>query len=72
MVKDEMVRAIPVTSLRAHRVVGFRGSPHFVVNQLRDGGEVVGFKRLQPFISSGRFLVLISVRGRVDPRAIPH
>jgi hypothetical protein len=47
--------------VKAHRVVSRRDSPHFLDNRLKDGGEVVSLTRR---------LVLISVRGRVDPRAI--
>jgi hypothetical protein len=43
--------------------------PHFLDNRLIDGGEVISLTRRQPFIP-GRFLVLISVRGWVDPRPI--
>jgi hypothetical protein len=44
--------------------------PHFLDNRFKDGGEVV-----KPYVPAaplhaGRFLVLISIRGRVDPRAI--
>jgi hypothetical protein len=38
-------------------------------NRLTDGGEVVSLTRRPPF-TPGRFLVLISVRGWVDSRAI--
>jgi hypothetical protein len=34
--------------------------PHFLDNQLTDGGEIVSLTVLYP---PGRFLVLISVRG---------
>jgi hypothetical protein len=45
--------------------------PHFPDNQLIDSGEVVSLaRRPAALYSPGRFLVLISVRGRVDPRAI--
>jgi hypothetical protein len=53
---------------KAIPVKGCGGSsklPHFLDNQLIDGGEVVNFP-----LPPERFMVLISVRGRVDPRAI--
>jgi hypothetical protein len=43
--------------------------PHFLENRLTDGGEVVSLTR-RPLFTPGRFLVLISVRGSADPRAI--
>jgi hypothetical protein len=42
--------------------------PHFLDNRLTDGGEVVSLHASRP-LPPGRFLVLISVRGWVDPRA---
>jgi hypothetical protein len=39
-------------------------------SRLTDGGKVVSLTRRPPFTPTGRFLVLISVRGWVDPRAI--
>jgi hypothetical protein len=42
---------------------------HFLDNLLTDGGEVASITR-RPLFTPGRFLVLISVRGRVDSRAI--
>jgi hypothetical protein len=53
----------------AHRVVRSR-LPHFLDSRLTDCGKVVSFTRQPLFIPQGRFLVLISVRGWVDPRAI--
>jgi hypothetical protein len=42
--------------------------PHFLDNRLTDGGEV-SLTRWPPF-TPGRFLVLISIRGWVDPKPI--
>jgi hypothetical protein len=44
-------------------------APTFSDIQLTDGGKVVSPTRRQLFIP-GRFLVLISVRDGIDPRAI--
>jgi hypothetical protein len=43
--------------------------PYFLDSQLRDGGEAVSLT-CPPRFTSGRFLVLISIRGWVKPRAI--
>jgi hypothetical protein len=43
--------------------------PHFLDCCLTGGSEAVSHIRWPPFVP-GRFLVFISVRGRVDPRAI--
>jgi hypothetical protein len=44
-------------------------APTFLDDRLTDGGEVVSLTRQSPF-TPGIFFVLISVRRRVDPRAI--
>jgi hypothetical protein len=49
--------------------------PHLLDSRLTDGGKVVTLKRRPPITPpppppTGRFLVLIPVRGSVDPRAI--
>jgi hypothetical protein len=43
--------------------------PHFLDNQLMDGGKVVSLTHWPPF-TPRIFLVVISVRGSVNPRAI--
>jgi hypothetical protein len=42
--------------------------PHLLHNQVRDKDKFVSPTSRQPFEPPGRFLVLISVRGLVDPR----
>jgi hypothetical protein len=44
-------------------------APHFLNNQLTDGGEVVSLTRRPSFTPPGRFLVLISARDLVESRA---
>jgi hypothetical protein len=56
--------------VEAHRVVRRRDSHIFLDNRLIDGVEVVSLKRRPHLLPPGRFLVLISVTGWVDPRAI--
>jgi hypothetical protein len=43
---------------------------HFLDSRLTDGGKVVSLTRRPPFTPEGRFLVLISLRGSVDPRTV--
>jgi hypothetical protein len=50
-----------------------KATSYFLDNRFTDGGEVVSLTRRPPFTTPrppGRFLVLISGRGWVDPRAI--
>jgi hypothetical protein len=63
-------RAVPVTDRGGPQGCDTSTLPHFLNNRLTDGGEVVSLTRQRPFTPPGRFLVLISVRGWVDPRAI--
>jgi hypothetical protein len=44
--------------------------PHFLDNRLTDGGEVVSLTRGPRFTLQKQFLVLISVAGGINPRAI--
>jgi hypothetical protein len=45
-------------------------APYFLENRLIDGGEVVSLTHRPLFTQPGRFLVLISVTGSVQPG--PH
>jgi hypothetical protein len=51
-------------------VVRLRGFHILSRQSFTDGGEVVSLTRWPPYTPPGRFLVLISVRGRVYPRVI--
>jgi hypothetical protein len=62
------VKAIPVTSRGSPLGCETSRLPQFLDNRLTDGGKVVSLKRRPP-LPPGRFLILISVRGCVDPRA---
>jgi hypothetical protein len=63
-------KLVPVTDREGPGVCDTSRLPHFLDNRLTDGGEVVSLTRRLPFTPQGIFLVLISVRGWVDPRAI--
>jgi hypothetical protein len=40
--------------------------PHFLDNRFKYGGEAVSPALRPPFTHAGKFLILISVRGRVE------
>jgi hypothetical protein len=61
--------AIPVTGHGGPLGCETSRLPHFLDSRLTDGFEVVSLTRWPPF-TPGRYLVLISVRGWVDHRAI--
>jgi hypothetical protein len=58
--------------MEAYKVVERLGEINSEDNRLSDGSEVVSLPRRLRFNpqTRGRFLVLISVRSRVNPRAI--
>jgi hypothetical protein len=63
-------KAIPVTGRGGPYGCKTSKLPHFLHNRLIDGGEVASLTCRPPFTHPpGRLLVLISVTGRVDPRA---
>jgi hypothetical protein len=57
-------------AVETHTVVRRWSSPHFLDNRLTDGGEVVSLRAGRPPFTPRRFLVLLSVRGWVNPRDI--
>jgi hypothetical protein len=61
-------KAIPVTGWRPIGLWDVEGPT--LSRWLTDGGKVASLMCRPPFTPPGRFLVLISVRGWVDPRAI--
>jgi hypothetical protein len=63
-------KAIPVTGHEGPYGGKTSRLPHFLENRLKDCGEVVSLTRRGSPLPPGRFLVLISVRGWVDLRAI--
>jgi hypothetical protein len=67
-VKGKKGKAIPVTDRGGPQGCETSGLPHFLHSRLTEGGDVS--LTCRPPLSPGRFLVLISVRGWVDPRAI--
>jgi hypothetical protein len=67
-------KAMPLTGRGGPRGSETSRLPHVLDNRLTEGGEVVSLTRrpaaFYPPPPSGRFLVLISVIGWVDPRTI--
>jgi hypothetical protein len=62
---NKICKAVPVTGREGPYGCETSRLPHFLANRLTDGGEVVSLTRRRPaarFLSSKRFLVLISVR----------
>jgi hypothetical protein len=70
VVMNYVKRAMPVTGSEGSQGWETSRLPLFLDNRLTDGGEVVSLTRWPPFTPSGRFLILISVRGWVDPRVV--
>jgi hypothetical protein len=68
-VKGRRGKAIPVTGRGGPQGCEMSRLTNFLDNRLTDSGEAVSLMHRPPF-TPGRFLVLISVRGHVDPRDI--
>jgi hypothetical protein len=66
LIQVKFSKTIAVTSRGGLKGCETSRLPHFLGNRLTDGGEVSPTRHLPPW----RFLVLIAVRGWVDPRAI--
>jgi hypothetical protein len=64
-----MAKAILTTGRRGPYACETSRLPYLLTNRFTDGGEVVSLASLQPFTPK-IFMILISVRGCVDPRAI--
>jgi hypothetical protein len=56
--------------MKAPRVVRRKGFHILLDNWLADGGKVVGLNTQAALYLPGRFLVLFSVRGWLDARAV--
>jgi hypothetical protein len=65
-----LLKPIPATDRGSPQGCETSRLPYFLDNRLTDGGKVVSLTRRPPFTPQWRFLVLFSVRGWVDPRAI--
>jgi hypothetical protein len=61
-------KSIPVTGCGGPQGCEMSRFSHFLDSQLTDGCEVVDLMHQSPF-TPGRFLVFISIRGQVDPKA---
>jgi hypothetical protein len=63
-------KAVPVTGREGPYGCETSRLPHLLDSRIIDGGKVVSLTLRSPFYHSGKFLVLISVRAWVNPRAI--